>query len=394
MAQPTVSRRNVLGASAAFAASGVLEPARSRDRSAIVIGAGIAGSIAAYRLGRAGIRTTVLERGGEARETVIHRGDGITVLSGSGLRGEVVATAQPRRSEWEQAYPGIPYAEMDQVYWPRARAGLDYLGLAQATGNVTVLPHHEVTEIREGFEVRCGSRVFHAHYLFMAAGSIGTSALLVTARQHGWLPRLRASAGEGIGTNGDFLVLRLNARSVAPAALSYDNDNPFAVAAMTTRPAPGWAGRATAHLVTSMAPERGAVRFDEKAGLAKLHWPYGVMETKAEKAGRDLVTRLWWQSGGRQGRLLRDVPTFDRDLSDDFGGGLGAASTWHPLGGMAMGQNTDLGGRSLDYENLYCVDSSALPGTACLADPSLTIAANAERCLDRFITSSLSSASH
>jgi len=50
-----------------------------------------------------------------------------------------------------------------------------------------------------------------------------------------------------------------------------------------------------------------------------------------------------------------------------------------------MGQATDFNGRSVDYPNLYCVDGSLLPGSTCLSNPSLTITANAERCMDRFI---------
>jgi cholesterol oxidase len=33
------------------------------------------------------------------------------------------------------------------------------------------------------------------------------------------------------------------------------------------------------------------------------------------------------------------------------------------------------------------VDGSLLPGSAALANPSLTITANAERCMDRFVAS-------
>jgi cholesterol oxidase len=131
----------------------------------------------------------------------------------------------------------------------------------------------------------------------------------------------------------------------------------------------------------SVTPERGEVRYDAATGAGRVVWPYGVMETKAEKAGRDLATRLWWETEGRHGRLLRGLPDYSRAR------GLGAANTWHPLGGMAMGHNTDLGGRSLDYHNLYCVDGSLLPGTACLAHPALTITANAERVMDSFIAS-------
>ena len=50
-----------------------------------------------------------------------------------------------------------------------------------------------------------------------------------------------------------------------------------------------------------------------------------------------------------------------------------------------MGQATDFAGRSVDHPNLYCVDGSLLPGSTCLANPSLTITANAERVMDLFV---------
>ncbi|HCT81658.1 MAG TPA: cholesterol oxidase [Micromonosporaceae bacterium] len=460
MAQQNLKRRSLLRVTALGAGAAVASGAVGRQqalasygqvpnlagKTAIVIGSGFGGAVAAYRLGQAGVQTTVLERGSEGRAGVIatHRGDGINVLSGVGVGGSSLvmgmSMSQPRRSEWDQVYPAeLPFDVMDQTYWPRARQNLNatlvpaeiqpawratvaefgktpvpvpfakdsvdrnYLAWAAATGNVIVQPLHEVTEIHEisgqdGFEVRCkqinehgdvlATKTFTCDYLFMAAGTVYTSSLLVTARARGWLPRLRATVGKGFGNNGDFLVVRLKLRKDAGSAQStpgtvkfYDDNNPFAVAAMAFESAPSWTGKASAHLITSMAPERGEIRFDPVSGTGKVYWPYGVMETKGEKAGRDLATRLWWETEGKKGRLLNGLPNYDRNA----GHGFGAANTWHPLGGMVMGQSTDFNGRSLDYNNLYCVDGSLLPGTACLADPPLTITANAERCLDSFI---------
>jgi cholesterol oxidase len=66
--------------------------------------------------------------------------------------------------------------------------------------------------------------------------------------------------------------------------------------------------------------------------------------------------------------------------------GLGSANTYHPLGGLVMGRATDFGGRVAGYANMYCVDGALLPGSTCLANPSLTITANAERCMDLFLS--------
>jgi cholesterol oxidase len=282
----------------------------------------------------------------------------------------------------------------------------NYLAWAAATGNVTVKALHEVTEIREvagqeKFEVRfrqideygtvLSMSTMVCDYLFLAAGSVYTTSLLVTARAKGWLPRLGAAVGKGWGNNGDFLVVRLNVRKDVGFAQGgpgnvkfYDETNPYATASMAweAAPVPAVLGKpAMAHLITSITPERGEIRYDPATGTGKVHWPYGAMDTAADKAGRDLVTRLWWETEGKKGYAFNGLPTYDRGT----GSGFGSANTWHPLGGMVMGQATDFGGKSVDYPNLYCVDGSLLPGSAALANPSLTITANAERCMDRFV---------
>lgn len=514
----------VLGREQALASYGVVPSLAGK--TAVVIGSGFGGAVAAYRLGQAGLVTTVVERGRrwdvdgsgttfctvtnpdwrcawfsdrpplgldttkriERRAGLIatHAGDGIKVLSGAGVGGGSLVIGmflpQPRRADWLKVYPlGIDYSQMDSVYWPRARQNLgaapipadvqnapsfaaarawleyiaefgqtpvqipfavdwnvvrdelagrapachtigegpfgsnsgaknsvdrNYLRWAAATGNVSVLPLHEVTEVREvsgqdRFEVACkqideygtvlATKTLVCDYLFLAAGSVGSTSLLVTSRQRGKLPRLtHAQVGKGWGNNGDFLVARLNLRKNVGSAQGgpgnvkfIDDANPYATASMAweSAPVPSWLGQTTAHLVTSIAAERGEIRYDAATGAGKVYWPYGVMETSSEKAGRDLVTRLWWRTEGRYGYLFNGLPDYDRGT----GMGLGSANTWHPLGGMVMGQATDFAGKVAGYSNLYCVDGSVLPGSAALANPALTITANAERCMDAFV---------
>jgi cholesterol oxidase len=285
----------------------------------------------------------------------------------------------------------------------------NYLPQAVATGNVSVLPLHQVLEIhavpgqpgQHRFEVRCqqidewgtvlARKTFGCDFLFMAAGSLHTTDLLVTAKAKGWLPALPAETGKGWGTNGDFLVLRttlrqdVGNRQGGPAvALFHDDDNPFGKAVMgwEAAPFPAIVGSTSmTHLVQAMDPARGSVDYDAGTGTAVINWPYGVMETRADKAGRDLATRLWWRTEGRYGFLFNGLPVYDR------GSDLGSRSTWHPLGGMVMGRACDLDGRVHGYPNLYVVDGALLPGSSANTNPALTIAAIAERCLDRFVAS-------
>lgn len=63
--------------------------------------------------------------------------------------------------------------------------------------------------------------------------------------------------------------------------------------------------------------------------------------------------------------------------------------TVHPLGGCPMGRNEEEGvvdsyGEVFNYPNLYVVDGSMMPGPVG-ANPSLTIAALADRCADRLL---------
>ena len=213
------------------------------------------------------------------------------------------------------------------------------------------------------------TKTFVCDYLFMAAGSVYTTSLLLTSRAKGWLPRLvDPEVGKGWGNNGDFLVARLNLRKDVGSAQGgpgnvkfIDDANPYATASMAweSAPVPSWLPSTTAHLITSLAPERGEIRYD--AGDRDRRGSTGRTARWARRRrrpARDLVTRLWWQTEGSKGQLFNGLPDYDRST----GSGLGAANTWHPLGGMVMGKATDFGGKSVDYPNLYCVDGSVLPG--------------------------------
>ena len=57
----------------------------------------------------------------------------------------------------------------------------------------------------------------------------------------------------------------------------------------------------------------------------------------------------------------------------------------HPLGGAVLGKACDLDGRVKRYPGLYVVDGALIEGTTGLANPSFTIAALAERCMDRLL---------
>lgn len=94
-------------------------------------------------------------------------------------------------------------------------------------------------------------------------------------------------------------------------------------------------------------------------------------------------------------RLQATMRLIAEELGADYLGnpsyGLGRRLiTVHPLGGCPMGRHRDEGvvdpyGRVFGYHNLYVTDGSAMPGPVG-ANPSLTIAAFAERCAERIVS--------
>jgi cholesterol oxidase len=66
-------------------------------------------------------------------------------------------------------------------------------------------------------------------------------------------------------------------------------------------------------------------------------------------------------------------------------------STWHPLGGAGMGAVCDFEGRVHGQPGLYVLDGALLPGTAAACNPSMTIAAVAERAMSRIVRSDVGS---
>lgn len=101
----------------------------------------------------------------------------------------------------------------------------NYLSMAEATGNVEIRPLHVVTTIGESdrgrYRVVCNQineqgevlfqKSFVCRYLFLAAGSIGTTELLLRAKSNGTLRRLNHQVGKFWGTNSDSTTLMINA---------------------------------------------------------------------------------------------------------------------------------------------------------------------------------------
>ncbi len=268
-----------------------------------------------------------------------------------------------------------------------ARFSLDktYLAQAVATGMVTIAALHRVKHISTGSESRyvvdCDridtdgviqeQVVIGADALFLGAGSVNTSKLLVRARGMGTLPDLPPDVGRFWGSNGDRVYLRtdppeptLPHQGGPPCAGYLDWDAPTGPATVLHGPVP-FPTETFSTLLGGMAiPEgHGQIRYDPGTDETTLEWPPAA-DRSAEAALDASVARL---SRGSGGTVISAQPL-----------GPGTA---HPLGGAVIGPVCDTYGRVHDNPGLYVTDSALIPGSTGACNPSWTIAALAERCL-------------
>ena len=324
---------------------------------------------------------------------------------------EVIPVAQA--TDWD-----IVRAEIDGSVAPSAIIGelfygnnsgcknsLDqnYLPMAEATGYVTIHPLHrviDVTEERSGRYVVMVEQIdemgrvvetkkITTTYLFLAAGSVGTTELLVKARELGSLPNLNEEVGLGWGTNGNVMFTRvvneltgkMQGGPVIKGILDYDNRETAAAIESVFFPI-GIECSCLLHLMLALDTERGQFSYDAATNRVELMWSAGGND-QAVRAAIDFVERMNAANGGKLGSPA-GIPFSPPDLLEGF--------TYHPLGGMVMGKACDLYGRVAGYSRMYVMDGSLLPGSCATANPSLTIAALAERNIQRLLVEDFVSA--
>lgn len=272
-----------------------------------------------------------------------------------------------------------------------AKNSLDrnYLAMAEATGRVTIRTLHIVTDIAQEkdnrFTVFCdiidlmgqvvSKKTFICESLFLAAGSMGTSKLLVKAKAKGSLPNLNDDIGKHWGNNGDNLFLRAGLGKTGKiqggyaAASTFDSNNPVSPVTIEQAQYPvGFECGCLNHLGMSIPSARGVFNYKSETDSVSLTWPSGANDdtTLATKQTVDIINNA-------NGGFLIEPP------------GIDSRFTFHPLGGAVLGKACDLFGRVKGYNKLYVVDGALIPAATGCSNPSLTIAAIAERCLDNII---------
>ncbi|MFI9647565.1 GMC oxidoreductase [Streptomyces sp. NPDC052040] len=271
-----------------------------------------------------------------------------------------------------------------------------YLAAALGTGQVTINTLERVREIRpapDGGYLLTADRIdltgtvvetkqYACTYLFLGAGSLGTSELLVRARETGALPGLDPSVGTGWGTNGNVMLGRANhlwdtvgAHESTIPVMGIDDwantDNPvFAEIAPLPMGLEHWI---SLYLAITKNPQRASFTYDAATDSAKLGW------TAAQSAvSVGMAKKLFDRVNAANATIYRyDLfGTTGKVFADDF--------TYHPLGGCVLGRATDDYGRVKGCSRLYVTDGSLVPGSLGV-NPFLTITALAERTMARVL---------
>jgi cholesterol oxidase len=274
-----------------------------------------------------------------------------------------------------------------------------YLAAAAATGRLTITTQHIVTGVRPaasgGYEVgltqidTAGNTIVYktvyADRVFFAAGSVGTSKLLVSSKAQGMLPNLPSTVGQGWGNNGNVMVARANHIWDTPGALQSgmpamgidnwaDTGGPaFAEIAPFPTGAELWI---SLYLAITKNPNRGTFTFNSGSGGVDLNW-----QTSWNQPSINAAKRIFDKINSKQWTIYRsDLFGVNKVWGDDL--------TYHPLGGCVLGQSTDNYGRLTEYPGLYVIDGSLIPGSTGV-NPFVTITALAERNIEKIIATDL-----
>ncbi|OUC91622.1 GMC oxidoreductase [Streptosporangium minutum] len=272
-----------------------------------------------------------------------------------------------------------------------------YIARAKATGRVAISPLHKVTSVAPaaggGYTVvidqlntngdTTATKTVTADRVFFAAGSVGTSKLLVKLKATGALPNLNDEIGKGWGDNGNVMCGRANhmwdptgsLQSAIPCA-GIDN---WAAGGAFAEVAPlptGIETYASFYLAITKNPNRAQFSWNAATGKADLNW-----QTSWKQPAIDMAKTIFDKINAKEGTIYR---------TDLFGTYKiwGDHLTYHPLGGAVLNKATDNYGRLTGHPGLYVIDGSLIPGNTSV-NPFVTITALAERNIEKIIATDL-----
>jgi len=263
----------------------------------------------------------------------------------------------------------------------------NYIAEASATGNVDIHTLHNVVTIRrkrfgDAFEVYCdvlntagfiiSKHIIECQYLFMAAGSVHTTRLLLKAKALGDIKTINDEVGAAWGSNGDELMAIAGVSASLgplqggpPSIAAFDVENPIKPTGFMHSPTPGNGKHAQLQMGMCVPDQMSKVTYDVKADRLNLNWSRAA-NAPSHNALINSMQKMAVAGGGT--------------VVD-----LGALGTWHPVGGAAMGVACSDLGELYGTPNLFIVDGASIPGSTGAANPSLTIGANAERIMEYLV---------
>ncbi|MFD7713890.1 GMC oxidoreductase, partial [Streptomyces sp. NPDC059786] len=268
-----------------------------------------------------------------------------------------------------------------------------YLARALATGRVSISAQHKVTSVTPaaggGFTVvieqidttgaTTAAKTVTAGRVFFAAGSVGTSKLLVRLKATGALPGLNDRVGKGWGDNGNVMCGRANhlwdPTGVLQSSIPCSGIDNWTAGGAFAEVAPlptGIETYASFYLSITDTPHRAEFGWDAAAGAVRLNW-----QTAWKQASIDMAKTIFDKINSTEGTIYR---------TDLFGTYKiwGDHLTYHPLGGAVLGEATDNYGRLHGYPGLYVIDGALIPGNTSV-NPFVTITALAERNIEKII---------
>lgn len=274
-----------------------------------------------------------------------------------------------------------------------------YLAQALATGRVNVSPLHKVTSVAPvaggdpGYTVTIdqidtsgavvATKTVTAAKVFFAAGSVGTSKLLVKLKATGVLSGLNGEIGKGWGDNGNVMCGRANhmwdntgtLQSTIPCSGIDNWDAGGAFAEVAPLPT-GIETYASLYLSITRTTRRAEFSWNAATGKVDLSW-----QTSWKQDSINMAKTIFDKINSKEGTIYR---------TDLFGGykiwqdGL----TYHPLGGAVLNKATDNYGRLHGYDGLYVIDGALIPGNTTV-NPFVTITALAERNIDNILANDI-----
>ncbi len=269
-----------------------------------------------------------------------------------------------------------------------------YLRAAEQTGRLEVRLLHRVTDVSRtasgDWEV-CVTRtnvygtalehlVITTPTLVMGAGSMGTTRMLVRAAANDQITDLPDGLGTNWGTNAD----RIYAWSPFTEQLGQPTGGPVVFGSLE------WDDPAYANTVIQASIPPILLGGPGLPVNSTILVGYGVSKARGKFVYNGLLDDAvlrWGHEADReiQSRIGPRVKAIAGPASLLVDTNLALPWTWHPMGGAAMGSVCDHQGRVLGQRGLYVLDGALLPGTAAACNPSMTIAAMAERAMKRIL---------